>query len=155
MKSLTVKFEVRSLDPDRPIIEAVPQIEALSSELQANLATQFPGATVEIRRAQGIPGLPQLQEILLHIDWHATAHGAEEAAGAFLATQFLKLIKTKVRNVFAKQVSEVTGPSVAQTSPKIERKRRGRASKKQTTKGKKTGSTQKSKSHSSPRKRKR
>jgi hypothetical protein len=103
-KELTLRFEIKSLDPARPTVDAVPEIEKLSLELEAALGQLFPGISVKIRRAEGIPGLRELQELLLYVDWHAVKIGAETAIGTFATTEFLKLMKSKVRNVFAKRV---------------------------------------------------
>jgi len=130
-----LRFEIKSIDPGRTTVNAVPEIERLSSELQAAVDGEFPGARLRIRRAEGIPVLRELQELILQIDWHAVTTGAETALGSFVATEFLKLVKSKIRNVFAKQIqnrtatsdpSDSPGPRNGQLSPKPDGKPGGR-----------------------------
>ena len=102
---IVLKFEIKSLDPSHPTIESVPAAEALASDLEGIVSVRFPGAKVTIRRAEGIPGLREVQELLLQVDWHAVKTGAETAAGSFAAAEFLKLIKERLRNLFVKPVS--------------------------------------------------
>jgi hypothetical protein len=49
--------------------------------------------------------VPEIQELLLRIDWHAVASGTEQAISAFATTQFLKLMKQNFRNVFTKPLA--------------------------------------------------
>ena len=101
---MTLEFEVKSLDPGRRTIETIPEVEKLSSELQAAIAAKYPGTTVQIRRVEGTPVHLAIQYLLLHVDWHAVASGAEKAVAAFATTEFLKLMKQKFRNLFTKKV---------------------------------------------------
>jgi len=113
----TLRFQIRSLDRDRPIIDAVPAAENLSSELQAILATRFPGVTVEIRRDEGIPFAREVQELLLYVDWHAVGVAVETTAAGWVTKEFLKLVKAKLRNVFAKPSPAPASPSTAPATP--------------------------------------
>src|SRR5215468_5688468 len=108
-----LRFEIKSLDPDRPILDAVPAAENLSAELEATLAERYPGVTVEIRREEGIPGARELQELLLYIDWHLVKDAVETAAAGWATTEFLKLAKKRLRNVFAKPVADQGAPATA------------------------------------------
>ncbi len=98
----TLKFQIKSLDSNQPIIDSVPAAEDLSLELEAELRKRYPGATVTIRRAEGIPGARELQELLVHVDWQVVKTGVESTVATFATTEFLKLMKAKLRNVFVK-----------------------------------------------------
>jgi hypothetical protein len=113
---IVLKFEIKSLDPSKPTLASVPAAEDLTSSLQTIVGARFPGATVEIRRAEGIPGLREVQELLLHVDWHAVKTGAETAVGSFAATEFLKLMKDRLRNVFVKPVPKQSGTPAAESA---------------------------------------
>lgn len=52
---MTLNFEIKSLDPQRKTTETVPEVENLSTDLQTAIAARYPGSTVVIRRAEGIP----------------------------------------------------------------------------------------------------
>ena len=134
-----LKFEIKSLDPSLATIESVPAAEALASDLQAIVAARYPGATVEIRRAEGIPGLREVQELLLHVDWHAVRAGAETAIGSFAATEFLKLMKAKLRNIFVKPVPGQSSSANTSATPSVGKTRKGKPahSKKKTHKASK------------------
>lgn len=101
----TLKFEIKSLDSSQPILDAVPVAEGLASELEAILRDRYPGATVTIRRAEGIPGARELQELLVHVDWHVVKTGVESTVASFATTEFLKLMKAKLRNIFVKPLN--------------------------------------------------
>jgi len=154
--STTVRFEIKSLDPDRPIIQAVPEAENLASDLQAILAAEYPGVTVEIRRVEGIPGARELQELLLHVDWHAVGVAVETTAAGWATKEFLNLVKVKLRNVFAKPAAESGAAAVKPSAPAAARKkssasrRKGKPAKPSKSRGK-----QKKKSQSSQKKRRR
>jgi hypothetical protein len=107
----TLEFEIKSLDPTKKTIDIVPEIEKLSEEVQLAVARKYPGATVRIRRREGMPAHLVIQYLLLHIDWHAVAAGAEKAAAAFATTEFLLLMKRRFANVFTKQ-AEAKEPEV-------------------------------------------
>jgi hypothetical protein len=155
-RETTLKFEIKSLDPGRPTIEAVPEAENLSSELQATIAARFPGATVQIRRAEGIPAVRELQELLLYVDWQVVKEGVETAIATFATTEFLKLVKAKLRNVFAKPVPEPTPPAVATPTERPKRNRSTSQAKKKTSKpARKSSRGSKKKSRSARNKRKR
>jgi hypothetical protein len=96
-----IEFDVKSTGTQKTI-EAIPAIESLSSELQGIVAAKYPGTTLTVRRREGIPAHMAIQQLLLHIDWHAVAAAAEKAAAAFATTEFLKLMKAQFRNVFVK-----------------------------------------------------
>jgi hypothetical protein len=101
---LTLRFEIKSLD-ERKTVDAVPEIANLAPELAVAIASQYPGTTAEILRVEGLPVVPEIQELLLRIDWHAVASGTEQAISAFATTQFLKLMKQNFRNVFTKPLA--------------------------------------------------
>jgi hypothetical protein len=123
-----LKFEIKSLDPSQPTIESVPAAEDLSSALQAIVGVRFPGATVKIRRAEGLPGLREVQELLLYVDWHAVKTGMETAIGSFAATEFLKLMKDRLRNVFVNPVPGQSGSSVTESvAAPVGRSHKGRS----------------------------
>jgi hypothetical protein len=103
--TITVEFEIKSLDPTRSTSNAVLEVQNLEADLQSVVAKSFPTSNVRIRRAEGIPGLPELQHILLHIDWEAVAKGVEISIASFATTEFLTLIKNRVKNLSARQVS--------------------------------------------------
>lgn len=120
---VTLEFEIQSIDPTRSTSQAVPEVEALAVELQSTVSQQFPGARVRIARVEGLPLGPALHHILVSIDWDVVKKGAEQAAAAFAATQFLNLLKTRVQNVIGKKTSptevapaqpqEASGPTSA------------------------------------------
>ena len=120
---MTLRFEIKSLEPQRKTIDTVPEIENLSPDLEAAIAVKFPGTTIEIRRAEGIPAVREIQELLLHIDWHAVASGAEKAIAAFATTEFLRLMKARFRNVFTKPAASATSGSQAAATPSAPAKR--------------------------------
>jgi hypothetical protein len=152
-----LKFEIKSLDSSQPTIESVPAAEGLSSALQVIVGARFPGATVKIRRAEGIPGLREVQELLLHVDWHAVKTGVETTIGSFVAKEFLKLMKAKLRNVFVKPVPAQSGPlvteSVATSAARSEKGRPAPRKKKVGGSRKSSRSTKKSRSTRNKRKR--
>ncbi len=113
----TLRFQIKSLDPDRPIIDAVPGAESLSPELQAILAARFPGVAVEIRRDEGIPFAREVQELLLYVDWHAVGVAVETTAAGWATKEFLKLVKAKLRNVFAKPAADPGSAAGTSTAP--------------------------------------
>lgn len=152
-----LKFEIKSLDPAKPTTGSVPAAEGLASELQAQLEKRYPGAAVTIRRAEGIPGVPEVQELLLHVDWHTVKTAAEGAIASFVTTEFLKLMKTKLRNVFVKRVpgegaSAGTLPSASAPPKKKGRLPRGKKTQSKTAKKNSRGK-RKSRSSRSNRKR--
>jgi hypothetical protein len=134
-----VKFEIKSLDPSLATIESVPAAETLASDLQAIVAARYPGTTVEIRRAEGIPGLREIQELLLYVDWHAVKTGAETAVGSFAAMEFLKLMKDRLRNIFVKPVPGQSSSANTSATPSVGKTRKGKPaqSKKKTHKASK------------------
>jgi hypothetical protein len=130
-REINLEFQVQSTDPQRSSSKAVTEILKLSPELEAAISDRLPGATVRIRRAEGVPGLPELQHILLQIDWDAVRKGAEGAASGFVVTQFLNLLKTRIKLLYAKKVS---APAKAPATKK------GSAAKKTLSAAKKTKS---------------
>jgi hypothetical protein len=118
-KGTPLRFEIKSLNPQIKTVEAVPDAQKLSPELEAAIAAAYPGVTVNIRRVEGIPGVREIQELLIHVDWHAVRSAAEGAAAAFITKEFLKLMKSKLRNIFVKPVeSPATGTQqVSQKAP--------------------------------------
>jgi hypothetical protein len=146
-----LKFEMKSLDPSQPTIEFVPAAEDLTSALQVIVGARFPGAMVKIRRAEGIPGAREIQELLLYVDWHAVKTGVETAVGGFAATEFLKLMKSGLRNVFVKPL-----PAAGRGAGSAARSDKGRSAsrKKKAHKSRKTAQSKK-KSRSARNKRKR
>lgn len=96
-----LEFDVKSTDPDLQTIEAVREAVKLSADLQAALGSRFPGVKVKIKRAEGLPIHELVQHILVSIDWHAVASGAEKAIAQFATSQFLNLAADRVRNMFA------------------------------------------------------
>jgi hypothetical protein len=151
----TLEFEVKSLD-SRKIIDIIPEIEQQSEDLQRSIAAKYPGTTVKIRRREGIPAHLIVQQLLLHVDWHAVAAGAEKAAAVFATTEFLKLITSKFRNVFAKPAdTEQKSPQPGATPPPTESAspKKVAVKKKPPKKGRKAGSSkQKGRSPSKRRK---
>lgn len=99
-KKTMVRLEVKSLDSTRTVADAMEEIEKLSPELQAFIEARFPGVHITVSRVEGIPFGPEIQHLMLQIDWHAVAKGAEGAAGGFVAKEALQFLKEKVRNLF-------------------------------------------------------
>jgi hypothetical protein len=114
----TLEFEIKSLDATRSVEVALPQVLALEPDLQRLVAAKFPGVKVSLRRAEGLPYLPDIQHVLLQIDWDVVRRGAEQAAATFAATEFLKLLKIGVQNLFAKKI-----PTSAETPAEGQKKR--------------------------------
>jgi hypothetical protein len=104
-RQINLEFQVKSTDPHRSTSKAVTEIPALRVDLEAAVSHRLPGAKVRIRRAEGIPGIAELQHILLQIDWNAVEKGAEEAISGFLTTQFLTLLKNRIKLLQAKKVA--------------------------------------------------
>ena len=142
----TLEFEIKSLDPTKKTIDTVPEIEKLSEELQLALAEKYPGTTVRIRRREGMPAHLVIQYLLLHIDWHAVASGAEKAAAAFATTEFLSLMKKKFVNVFTKRASKEPEVGAGDASTELGSGKSEPASES----GHEPGSKKKSKSSSEP-----
>lgn len=78
MKSTSLEFEVKSTDPDRQTIEAVREVVRLSPELQSIASERYPGVAINIQRAEGLPVSALVQHLLVSVDWHAVASGAEK-----------------------------------------------------------------------------
>jgi hypothetical protein len=139
---VTLRFEIQSVDPGRPTISVVPEAEDLSSALEEILKEHYPGAAVTIRRAEGIPGVRELQELLLHVDWHLLKTTTETAVASFATTEFLKLMKEKLRNVFTKPIPSESVPPIPEPasssagrspkagSPRMKRKKKSPKSRK-------------------------
>jgi hypothetical protein len=123
----TLEFEIKSLDATRSVEVALPQVLELERDLQRRVTAKFPGAKVTLCRAEGLPYLPDIQHLLVHIDWDVLQHGAEQAAAGFAATEFLKLLKRGVQNLFAKRVP---APPETPTDSKKKRTKARPASKK-------------------------
>ena len=102
---VNLEFQIKSTDPHRSTSKAVAEIRAVSAEFQAAIAERVSGAKVRIRRGEGIPGLPELQQILLQVDWEAVRKGAEGAISGFLTTEFLNFVKNRIKLLQAKKVS--------------------------------------------------
>jgi hypothetical protein len=113
---MRLEFEIQSLDPTRSTSQAVPEVAALAAELQSALQARFPGAKVRIERAEGLPLIPEIQHILLHIDWDVVRKAIETTAATFATTEFLTLVKTRLKNLSAKKVSAPAGSVVPQAS---------------------------------------
>lgn len=111
-----LKFEVQSLSKTKKTIDYVKEVEALSSEVEKAVSEQYPGTTVTIRRDEGLPIAPLIQHLIVSIDWHAVAKGAEQAAGAFATTEILTVLKKKVQNLFVKPLD--SGKADAEQSSK-------------------------------------
>lgn len=107
MSSTVLEFEIRSLDPTRSVSKVVPDITRLSSEMESALGEKVQGVKVRIRRAEGVPGFPELQHILVHIDWDVLRKAAEGAVASFATTQFLTLIRNQIKNLGVRQVTHV------------------------------------------------
>jgi pantoate kinase len=104
-----LEFEVSSTDEDRKTIEAVRETIRLSGDLQNVVAKKYPGVKVEIRRKEGLPVHALVHHILVSIDWHAVAKGAETAIAQFATSQFLSLAKDRVRNMFVSPATALEG----------------------------------------------
>jgi hypothetical protein len=109
-----IEFKVRSLDPSKTADEIVAEILELTGPLGSKVATRYKGAKVDLHRAEGVPFLPELQHILLNIDWDVIRKGAEYAISSFAVGEFLKMVKGKVRNAQVETVDE----GVTKTPPK-------------------------------------
>ena len=96
-----LEFEIKSLD-QRQTSDWIPEIEAASDALQSAIAAQYPGATITVSRKEGTPVHAAIQYLLVHVNWHDVALAAEKAATVFATTEFLKFMKSRFRNVFAK-----------------------------------------------------
>lgn len=130
----TLEFEIKSLDATRSVEVALPQVLALEPDLQRLVAAKFPGARVTLRRAEGLPYLPDVQHVLLQIDWDVVRRGAEQAAATFAVTEFLKLLKSGVQNLFVKKV-----PAPRETPAEGQKKRtKPKPASKKSKKNKKT-----------------
>jgi hypothetical protein len=105
-KLKVLEFEVKSTDPGRRTIDAVRETIRLSGDLQQAVEKNYPGVKVKIKRAEGVPVHELIHHLLVSIDWHAVASGAEVAIGQFAASEFLKLTKDRIRNLFASPVNE-------------------------------------------------
>lgn len=148
---LTLRFEIKSLD-QRKTVDAVPEIENLAPELAVAIAAQYPGATAKIRRVEALPAVREIQELLLHIDWHAVASGTEKAIGAFATTQFLKLMKQKFRNVFTKPVASSSATSEQAGTPTVARPETKRTPSRRPAKAERSRSTKQAKAPKRPKK---
>lgn len=105
MKTRTVvEFEIKSLDPTRSASKAVLEVQRLQAELQSVVAKKFPKSNVRISRGEGLPGIPELQHILLHIDWDVVIKAVETAIATFATTELLKLMKKRIKNVAVEKV---------------------------------------------------
>lgn len=104
-KLTKLEFEIRSTDSDRKTIDAVRETISLSEELQSTVAKEYPGAKVEITRKEGLPIHALVHHIIVSIDWHSVASGAEKAIAQFATSEFLTLAKDRIRNVFARPIA--------------------------------------------------
>jgi pimeloyl-ACP methyl ester carboxylesterase len=102
---VTLKFEIKSLNPKVTASEAIVQAEALSSGLQEALAAKFPGSAVQLRRVEGVPSDRDVQELLMQIERSKVKQNAQAAIANFASTEFLNIMKTELRNVFVKRVA--------------------------------------------------
>jgi hypothetical protein len=66
---------------------------------------------------EGIPCARELQERLLHVDWHEVGVVVETTAAGWATKEFLSLVKAKLRNVFAKPVAESGAAAVKPSAP--------------------------------------
>lgn len=106
-----LEFDVKSTDRDRQTIEAVRETVKLSADLQTAVEKKYPGVKVKIKRAEGIPVHELVHHVLVWIDWHAVASGAEKALSGFATTEFLKMVKKRVRNMFAAPAPQPEPPA--------------------------------------------
>jgi hypothetical protein len=113
-----LEFDVKTTDPDRRTIDAVRETVGLSNDLQAVVEKKYPGVKVKIKRAEGVPVHELVHHILVSIDWHAVASGAEEAIGQFAASEFLKLTRDRIRNLFASPAASESKPAAARPAKK-------------------------------------
>jgi len=127
---VSLEFQIKSTDPHRSTAKAVTEIRALSAEFQTTVTERLPGAKVQIRRAEGIPVLPELQNILLNVDWDVVRKGAESAVSAFLTTQFLNFLKNKIKGLQARKASAAAAKSAGAAKKKPAAKKTGGARKK-------------------------
>jgi hypothetical protein len=104
--SIKLTFQIKSLDKTRSTSSTVSEVKEISKSLEYALGKKFPAAKVRISRGEGIPGVPELQYILLHIDWELMRKSAEGALVTFATTQFLTLITTRVKNLLVKRVDQ-------------------------------------------------
>lgn len=125
-QQISLEFQVKSTDPHRSTSKTIPEIRALSSDLQAAVSERLPGAKVRIRRVEGLPLLPELQHILLQVDWDAVRKGAESAASAFLTTEFLKTLKRRIHLLQAKRVAAPAKIAAAAKKSPAAKKKTGR-----------------------------
>lgn len=124
-RQINLEFQVKSTDPHRSTSKAVAEIRGLGADMEAAVSNRLPGAKVRIRRAEGIPGVAELQHVLLQIDWNAVQKGAETAISGFLTTQFLTLLKNRIKLL---QTKKVTGPAKRPATKKnpARRKKKGK-----------------------------
>ena len=111
-----IEFEMKSTDDTRQTIEAVRKTVKLSADLQAAIEKKYPGVKVKIKRAEGLPVHELVHHLLVSIDWHAVASGSEKAVSAFATTEFLKMVKKRVRNMFAAPVAQPEPPTSASST---------------------------------------
>lgn len=149
-----LRFEARSTDRDRQTIDAVREALKLSPDLQAVLEKKYPGVKVKIKRAEGLPIHALVHHILVSIDWHAVASGAEKALSQFATIEFLKLAKKRVRNLFASPalLPELPAPATAKKSVVKEEPAKRRASAKNVAATKKVAAKKSSPVLKAPRK---
>jgi hypothetical protein len=143
----TRKFQIKSLDSNQPILDSVPAAEGLAADLETIVQKRYPGTTVTIRRAEGIPGARELQELLVHVDWHVVKTAVESAVANFATTEFLKLMKARLRNVFVKPVDSKGSRATDQGAPQRTKRKPGKA------RANSAGATNKSPSRKKKRKR--
>ncbi len=139
----TLKFEVKSLSKKQKTLAYVEEAEALSGDIEKAIAEYCPGASVSIRREEGIPIDQIIQHLIVNIDWHAVKGGIEGAVAAFATTQVLSVLKQKTQNLFAKPVAPSSEAATGGSAPdghtaKKTAKKAGRkaAKKKSAVKGK-------------------
>jgi hypothetical protein len=116
-----LEFQIESLDPSRPTTAAVRDVEALAADLQSSLRSQGWGdGTVTIARAEGLPLLPELQHILVNVDWDAVKKGIEGSVAGFATTQFLAMVRDRITNL---RVRAVPTPAASAATQKPHRKK--------------------------------
>ena len=98
---IELEFEIKSLD-QRQTSDWIPEIEGASGALETAIAARYPAATITISRKEGTPVHAVIQYLLLNVNWHDVALASEKAAAVFATTEFLKFMKGRFRNVFAK-----------------------------------------------------
>jgi hypothetical protein len=110
IQTATLRFEVTSLDPTRPTLDFMPEVEALSRELQTLVAAQYAGAMVQILRAAGTPVNPAVQELIVSAYFRPAGGAAAAAFANTVAAELLKLFKAKLRNLFTKPLQTEARP---------------------------------------------